>query len=98
MESTAIIYLVCTSVGVAGSLLGASVMIAKKLKKKYKLKLEQKIDKDKIKEEVIQEALKTLKELKDKDEFNERSFRDRINEREYNKNIYPEASGKKNVI
>lgn len=90
MDPTAIVTLSCTAVGIAGSLAAASVMIVRKIKKKYKLKVEHRTDEKAIREEVIQEALKTLKELKDKDQLTESSFRDRLESQRVENRLYPQ--------
>ena len=92
MDPTAIVTLSCTAVGICGSVAAATVMIVRKLKKKYKLKLEEKPDEKAIREEVIQEALKTLKELKAKDELTESSFRAKLENVGTANQLYPSTS------
>ena len=91
MDPTAIVYIACTSAGLLASLTGATVMLVRKMRKKYKLKLEEKPDEKAIREEVIQEALKTLKELKDKDQLSESSFRTKLENARSSNQLYPKS-------
>ena len=95
MDPTAIVYIACTSAGLLASLTGATVMLVRKMRKKYKLKLEERPDLKKIREdtrdEVIQEALKTLKELKDKDQLSESSFRNKLENARSSNQLYPKS-------